>query len=35
MMQALITIFYMISAVLFIRGIKLLGKAVAFQSAVH
>lgn len=27
MMQALITIFYMISAVLFIRGIKLLGKA--------
>lgn len=27
MMQALITIFYMVSAVLFIRGIKLLGKA--------
>ncbi len=27
MMQVLITIFYMISAVLFIRGIKLLGKA--------
>lgn len=27
MMQAFITIFYMISAVLFIRGIKLLGKA--------
>ncbi len=27
MMQAMITIFYMISAVLFIRGIKLLGKA--------
>ena len=27
MTQALITIFYMISAVLFIRGIKLLGKA--------